>query len=321
MRWYINDSSLQGQFETKEAFLSDLRSVASIRWKLKGERPQLFCTWQIKERPVTAKMNVRQAVQQGGHDTKKLILSWIEKKGPFIEDDQQEEAENYFEFEGQDVTDSGLGEAARRERAGDSSGVFSFVGGPIDFERTPLTVCHGLPEYPLGTISVDNIWDVRELESCLYEKRVARNWAELIEICQKRFDHLEISNDILEIALNRETFRRNVAEDIQLRLSDLQQVMSGRSISDGKMTDEAREHWQKCGQGERARFTDESESNKGKFKEKLTFTDPSNPSESLLCPWHGKIDQENFRIHFQWPVPPGQARLKVLYIGRKITRR
>lgn len=320
MRWYINDLSLQGQFKTKEAFLSDLRSVASIRWKFKGEQPQLFCTWRIKERPATAKMNVRQAVQQGGHDTKKLILSWIEK-GPFIEDDQQEEAENYFEFEGQDVTDSGLGEAARRERAGDSSGVFSFVDGPIDFERTPLAVCHGLPEDSLGTIGVDNIWDVQELESRLRENRVARNWAELIAICQERFDHLEISDDILETALKRETFRRTVAEDIQRRLDVLQQVMSGRSLSDGKMTDDAQKLWQKHSQGDKAWFTDESDSNKEKFKEKLTFRDPSNPSESLFCPWHGKIKQEDFRIHFQWKVPPGQARLKVLYIGRKITRR
>lgn len=321
MRWYINDSSLQGQFETKEAFVSNLGKVASVRFRLGGEQPQLFCARQILQRPATTQMNVHEAVQKSKPDEKKFILSWITRFGPFIEDDQQEEAENYFEFEGQDVTDSGLGEAAKRERIGDSSGVFSFVGGPIDFERTPLTVCHGLPEDSLGTISVDNIWDVQELESRLSKNRVARNWAELIAICQERFDHLEISDDILEIALKRETFRRKVADRIQLRLHDLQQVMSGRSISDGKMTDHARELWQKHSQGERARFTDESEGNREKFKEKLTFRDPSNPSESLFCPWHGKINQENFRIHFQWPVPPGQARLKVLYIGRKITRK
>jgi len=320
VRWYINDSSLQGQFETKEAFVSNLGRVASIRQKFKGRQPQLFCTCRIGERQAIAGVSVSEAVQQDGRDIKGLILSWI-AKGPFIEDDRQEEAEDYFEFEGQDVTDSGLGEAARRERTGDSSGVFSFVGGSIDFKRTPLTVCHGLPEDPLGTISVDNIWDVQELESRLRENRVAQSWAELIEICKERFNRLEISDDILVIALKRETFRRTVAEDIQRRLDVLQRVMSGRNLSDGKMTDDARKLWQKHSHGDKAWFRDESDSNKEKFKEKLTFRDPSNPSESLFCPWHGKIGQEDFRIHFQWKVPPGQDRLKVLYIGRKITRK
>ena len=320
MRWYINDSSLQGQFETKEAFVSSLGKVASIRFRLGEKQPQLFCARQIWQRPATVRMNVHEAVQKSKSDEKRLILLWVTKFGPFIEDERQEEQEGYFEFKSENVTDSGLGEAARRERTGDSSGVFSFAGGPIDFEQTPLTVLHVLPENR-EAVSVSNIWDVRELESRLRENRVARDWPELIAICQERFDHLEISSDILEIALNRETFCRTVAESIQLRLTVLQQVMSGRSISDGKMTDDARELWQKHSQGDRAWFSDESARNKQRFEKELTFNDPSNPSESLLCYWHGKINQRTFRIHFQWPVPPGQDRLKVLYIGPKITRR
>lgn len=320
MRWYINDSSLQGQFETKEAFVSNLGKVASVRFRLGEKQPRLFCARQIWQRPATVQMNVHEAVQKSRSDEKRLILLWVTKFGPFIEDERQEEQEGAFEFKGENVTNSGLGEAARRERTGDSSGVFSFVGGPIDFEQTPLTVLHVLPENR-EAVSVSNLWDVRELESRLRESRVARDWPELIAICQERFDRLEISDDIPGIALNRETFCRTVAESIQLRLAVLQQVMSGRSISDGKMTDDAHKLWQKHSQGDRAWFSDESGSNKEKFKEDLTFNDPSNPSESLRCYWHGKINQRTFRIHFQWPVPPGQARLKVLYIGRKITRR
>lgn len=321
MRWYINDSSLQGQFETKEAFVSSLGKVASVRFRLSEKQPRLFCARQIWQRPATIRLNVHEAVQKSRSDEKRLILSWITNSGPFIEDERQEEQEGYFRFGEEDVTGSGLGEAARRERAGDSSGVFSFVGGPIDFEKTPLTVSHVLPENE-ETVSVSNIWDVLKLESRLRESRAARDWAELIAICRERFDRLEISGDIPEIALNRETFCRTVAESIQLRLDVLQRVMSGRSVSDGKMTDDARELWQKHSQGDRAWFSDESERNKQRFAKELTFRDPSNTSASLPpCYWHGKINQRTFRIHFQWPVPPGQARLKVLYIGPKITRR
>jgi len=321
VRWYINDSSLQGQFETKEAFVSNLRKVASVRFRLGEQQPQLFCASQILQCPATARMNVHEAVQKSKPDERRLILSWITRSGPFIDADRQEEPEDYFEFEGQDVTDSGLGEAARRERIGDLSGVFSFVGGRIDFKRTPLRVSHGIPEEPLGTIDVQNIWRTQELESRLRENRVARNWAELIEICQERFDHLEISKDILKIALAREAFCGTVAEGIQLRLAVLQQLMSGRNTSDGRMTDDARGLWRKHSQGERAWFSDESAGNKRRFRQELKFKDPSDPSRSLFCPWHGKVSRETFRIHFEWPVPAGQARLKILYIGRKITRR
>ena len=237
-----------------------------------------------------------------------------------MEDDRQQEADDYFEFEGEDVTDSGLGEAARRVRVHDLSGVFSFTGGQINFERTPLTVLHGLPESPLGTISIPNTWDVQELKSRLNERRAPQSWEELIKSCKERFDNLEISNDILKTALVQEPFSRVVAENIERRLDVLQEIMSGRRVSNGEMTNAANELWEKHSHGDKAWFSDESETNKRRFKQKLTFKDPSDLSKSVFCPWHAKISHETFRIHFQWPVPSGQTRLKVLYIGRKITR-
>ncbi len=265
-------------------------------------------------------MNASEAVEQSKPDMKRLFFGWVSKASSFVENDKQDEPDNYFEFEGEDVTYSGLGEAARRVRVHDPSGVFSFTGGRINFERTPLTVLHGLPEDPFGKISIPNTWDVQKLESCLNERRAPQSWEELIEFCQERFNHLEISDDILKTALSRETFSGIISNRIESRLNVLQEIMSDRRVSDGGMTDAANELWKKHSQGRKAWFSDESESNKRKFKQKLTFKDPSDPSESLFCPWHGKISRETFRIHFEWPVPLGQVRLKVLYIGRKITR-
>ncbi len=322
MRWYINELSLQGQFETGEAFLCELQKVALVRWKLKEKASQLFCTRRVWQQPVTDGMHVFEAVTRIRDKNKKnLILGWLSKAGPFVEDDRQDEPDDYFEFEGEDVTDSGLGEAARRERVLDPSGVFSFTGGQIDFARTPLNVLHGIPEDRLGNINIQNLWDIEELQSRLSENRVpAGSWEALLEVCRERFDCLDISNDILKRSLRQEPFRHGVAEDVQCRLNVLQQVMTGRSVSDGSMTKNANDLWKQHSQGDRAWFSDESESNKHKFSKEMTFADPSDPSRPLFCPWHGKINQETFRIHFEWPVPLGQARLKILYIGRKITR-
>jgi hypothetical protein len=52
----------------------------------------------------------------------------------------------------------------------------------------------------------------------------------------------------------------------------------------------------------------------------MSFVDPENPAKKFFCPWHGKIQTPQFRIHFEWPIPAHQQRLKVLYIGPKITK-
>ena len=61
--------------------------------------------------------------------------------------------------------------------------------------------------------------------------------------------------------------------------------------------------------GEKAWFTDESDTNKRAFKYAMTFPDMNNPDgEKLFCPWHGKIKTPQIRIHFEWPRPKGQKR-------------
>ncbi|MFN0043644.1 MAG: hypothetical protein ACKVSF_10595, partial [Alphaproteobacteria bacterium] len=82
----------------------------------------------------------------------------------------------------------------------------------------------------------------------------------------------------------------------------------------------ARELRQQHFVGDRARFSDESARNKVEFSAAMTFVDPDNANRRIFCPWHGKIQTPQFRIHFEWPVPVGQQLLKVLYIGPKITK-
>ena len=47
-------------------------------------------------------------------DKRVLLFQWAGRKGPFIEDDRQSTDDDLFLFDGEDVTDLGLGEAARR---------------------------------------------------------------------------------------------------------------------------------------------------------------------------------------------------------------
>jgi hypothetical protein len=90
--------------------------------------------------------------------------------------------------------------------------------------------------------------------------------------------------------------------------------------ADGKAGKRSQELYQQFFTGERARFSDESERNKRAFRTQMSFVDPEDVTREIFCPWHGKIQTPQFRIHFEWPVPIDQQRLKVLYIGPKITK-
>ncbi len=67
-------------------------------------------------------------------------------------------------------------------------------------------------------------------------------------------------------------------------------------------------------------FTGESATNQKTYAVEMTFPDPENPSASIFAHWHGKIRHRFFRMHFEWPLPAGARKLKVLYLGPKLTK-
>jgi hypothetical protein len=73
--------------------------------------------------------------------------------------------------------------------------------------------------------------------------------------------------------------------------------------------------------GEKAWFTDEGGRNKTNFRKEMTFCDPEDTSRNIFCSWHGKINiSYPIRIHFSWPITAEQRKIKVVYIGPKITK-
>ncbi len=256
----------------------------------------------------------------GSEDVRRLLLQWLTTFGPFLDDDRQAEPDDYFEFEGADVTDQGLGEAARREKYAESAGVFSFISNKLDFARSPLQVQHGLAEEPFGFFDIANVWDLNELEQRAKDALPEpTSWDELIQYCRQSYDRLTIPDSVLD-RLSRETFYPTVAHRTVALLRVLQAMMEGRNPNDGKLSPGATELRQDHFVGEKAWFTDESHANKANFARELTFPDPDDSTTTIFCPWHGKIKTPQFRVHFQWPVPVGQEKLNVVYIGPKITK-
>jgi len=266
--------------------------------------------------------SVRTVVQQcRNRDLRSAILAWLDRTGPFVDDDRIPEVDDYFEYAGMLVTDSGLGEAARRVKNGEHASTFSFAGGPIDFAVSPLLVDHGLIEERLGRYSVTNCWTIESLiELALAVGPPIRSWRLLVEAARVRFPYLVIPDNLYENPrLSREPFEISIANRALELLGYLNEYMKDRGPS-GDEGPIARGIIERHFVGERASFSGESPTNQRAFRRELTFVDPLSPDESIFAHWHGKISHRFFRIHFEWPLSAEGTVLKIVYIGPKLTK-
>jgi len=160
--------------------------------------------------------------------------------------------------------------------------------------------------------------DAREVDSEAAADVRPQNWAETMKAAGHKFGSLVLASDIVG-QLQPSPFKDSTSTRI-LELLSVLQATALETNNDSSLTERGRALLQQHFVGERAWFTDESESNKRSFHDELTFADPIGSGNLLFCPWHGKISIDYFRIHFEWPRPKSQRVIKVVYIGPKITK-
>ena len=321
MRWYINDASLRGQYADVLQFEGVVRALLLTRSRIERLRGGLSTTRTLRERPVTQNLNVREVVQRATDpEFRRAVLSWLDRSGPFVEDDRSPEKDDYFEYAGLDITDSGLGEAARRVKASELATTFSFAGSDPSFELTPLAVEHGLPDDRLGTYHVDNSWTIDQLRnSAIAAAPPATSWKLLIETARQRFPRLILPDSIFNDGrLAREPFEAAIRDRVLSLLGHLDLYMSDRQPNgaEGPVSQSVINNFFT---GENALFTGESPSNQRDYRDVLTFPDPDGGS-AIFAHWHGKIRHRFFRMHFEWPLPAGATHLKIVYLGPKLTK-
>jgi len=319
MEWHINDLSLDGQFSKSESFCAVLQDLIQLRRSNSIVRSQLYCSRWLHLRQVTPTIDLRQAVlTTKERDFRNSVLQWINKSGPFWDDNRQHNQDDYFEYQSHDVTDQGLGEASRRELAGIAAGVFSFQGSPLQFITNSLLVQQGLSEEPLDFIDIVNCWTTEQLIQSIQNSKTYYCWQDVRVEIKDRFEGLIISDDVMDLLLPT-PFSQQVMKRIFELLHVLNKLVM-QSNANGKLSESGMDLFQEHFTGGKAWFTGESETNKQNFEREMTFSDPVDMSEKIFCHWHGKIKTPQIRIHFQWPRPTGQSKIKVVYIGPKITK-
>lgn len=313
MRAYVNELALAEACATANPEHIPLEALLAARYKHRVLADALFCARGLLGTKVRPNLRLRDLGDKLPHDKRRLFFQWTATRGPFIDDDRQAIDQDLFLFGDDEVTDLGLGEAARRILFKFSAAAFSPVHSPTSrFAPDPLVVVHGLQEEPLAQVPVPNYLEPAALAEVMQaDCPEPENWPELLSEARQRFDRLCIG-DYCDQILSRQPYLPHQGRRILELLDVLQRLMEGMS-EDGELSAEGRDLRSQFFVGDRAWFTSESESRKqspGTF----TFPNPSGPG-MLECLWHGKIRSGFLRLYFEWPVESPREGLRVVYIG------
>lgn len=317
MRLYLNDLSLAKQFDTTAAFVIELNTLLNLRERSQFIADILVCSRDIHLRHVTGLHTFQDAViRSGDKGLLRRVLSWVTKSGPFLDNERHIILDDYFEHQNSDVTDTALGEAARATLLGTANNLISFKGGGFDYR--PIPVQHGIPEDVLGNLNLNNEWNFSLIRNIVFTAIPPPiNWHQMLDQSINKFEHLRFSPECIEHLLS-EPFSSYVVERF-FELCKTLDEYAGILSEFGKPTTRSNEIIAQHFSGEKAWFTDESDTNKKNFADKLLFNN-LNGIGKTSCPWHGKIKTPQYRLHFKWPINPGDC-IEIFYIGPKLTKK
>jgi len=318
VRAYVNELALAEACASASPEQMPLVALLEGRQRHAALANTLFCAKAMPATRVREGLLLRDVGQRLPRDQRHLFFAWAAKQGPFIDDDRQPAEFDLFVFGEHeiDVTDLGLGEAARRLLSLQAAGVLSPVEDPASrFAADPLVVVQGLRDEAYKHIQVPNFLDVETLASAVQaDQPDPISWADALAQARQRFDRLLIG-DHCDTSLSGQTFRPHQSRRLTQLFAVLQTLMEEMGQG-GQLSPVGRELREKHFAGETAWFSDESESNK-RAPERYTFPDPAAPGK-LTCFWHGKIRSDVLRMYFEWPPADPAARLRVVYIGRHL---
>ena len=319
MELIFNELSVHGQFADLGTFRAAIGRVMGMRRLMQRFGREIYCHRSLVHSQVMQGMTMPQAVQALDQNSRRALMLWLGRHGPFWEDAREHGGDDYldcFKYEDSIVTDTAVGEAAFCTLHGLHRGLVSVIPSSWRFSPVPVEFHE---DDGARSIEVRNYWDAGELEADLVEEEPPLgSWKALAAAARTCCRDLTLSPDSFE-PLRGHPFHEGAADRVLLRLMVLQEM---RNCFDGcgERTAEGNRPYQKHFTGEKAWFSDSSRSEKRDFSNELTFPHPSVRGEWPSCTWHGKVKWPQLRIHFSWPNRPAEP-LYVVYVGPKITKR
>jgi hypothetical protein len=316
MELLTNDLSLNGQFPDLASFRIAIERVITMR-RLAGRFGRaLHCHRNMAYARVTATVSMPQAIQVFALEQRRVLVSWLHQYGPFWEEARVHGPNEYLECNGDVVTDTAVGEAGYCRLHGVDSRLVSLRPSPWEF--SPVAVSW-VPDFgDPRTVDVPNYVDPQTLEQALrLAPPLLQTWKNLETMSVARFTDLTFAEDAFQY-LEGYPFVRGAAYQLLARLETLNQLKTCFD-ENGERTEEGHRIYQTYFTGDRAWFSDSSDSEKRDFETELTFPHPTQEGEELFCPWHGKVNTPKLRVHFSWPMRADEP-VFIVYVGPKITK-
>lgn len=323
MEFLVNDLSIHGQFHDLGSFQAAVERVMTIRQIAHRYGWALHCHRGILQATVTPTMMMVQAAQSLPLEQRRALLLWLTQQGPFWEEARQHGENEWLAYNGDPVTDTAVGEAAWCCLNSIERRLVSLT--PSKWEFSPVPVEWVSDDGSRTTVEVANHWLAEEIELTLQTALGPPvSWETLEHLSMAQCTQLTFAEEAFA-PLNGYPFAPSAAKRVLAILIILNRFKTCFD-SDGNRTAEGHEIYTdfftgKKGNGGRgALFSDSSDDEKIRFKTAMTFDQPGHPGQTLFCPWHGKVQTPQLRVHFSWPISANEP-LYIVYVGPKITRR
>lgn len=323
MEFLVNDLSFHGQFPDLASFKISIKRIMEIRQLSLRFGRSLYCHRNIAEAQVTSNMKMPQAVQMLNINEQRALMQWLTQLGPHWEDVRRHSQNDWLECKGEIVTDKAVGEAGWCCMHGTERGLISI--SPSTWLFSPVSVELLSNSGGRDSVEVLNYWDTTAIETFLKTEPVPLStWGQMENQARVECTDLFLAVDAFE-PMDGYPFVASAAQRILAILNILNRFKTCFD-GNGQRTQQGHEIYHdfftgKKGEGGRgALFTDSSEDEKNTFGTELTFTHPEDASKTIFCPWHGKVQTPQLRVHFSYPIRANDP-LYIVYVGPKCTKR
>lgn len=320
MELLANDLSVHGQFPNVPSFHEAIERLMAMRSTARRFERDVYCNRSFLTSNPIPNVSMPQAIGQLPSESRqRSVMVWLTHGGPFWDDFRQHGDDDWLECDGEIVTKRAVGEAAYRSLHGVATGLVSVTPSEWDYSPVRVTWKQEADGFDNRDVAVDNWTDAAELEPGLRAAAPPiRSWDRLHEAAMARFQFLVFADNCFE-PLGGTPFSRSSVDRFLALLEVLDRLAQAFDAT-GKRTPEGHRIYQDYFTGDRAWFSDSSDSEKSKYEKDLTFPHPTDAGSSLFCTMHGKVRHLTLRLHYWWSQQAGDP-VFVVYAGPKITKR
>ena len=308
--FFFNELSLGNNIQTALALQEGMKELCSFCTTVRGAQHTPYVHLLAFYNCQVMGLNLRSALKtHGGRDLTSRVCSLIDKMKPALPEDALWDESITVLHGGTPVPDTALAECATRiYMECDDNCTYSLSSSPFTTSSLKVTVQERNKD--VAAVDVPNFWQCTAVETHLESIRAPfSSWEELLTEAERTLEHV-CFEDYVQQELKKNPFAANVAEEVYRRLKALEEMCAANAQDFPALC-------AKYMHGDKAWFSGSSEDEMRNYVEELSFVVNG---QKVLCPFHGKVKIQQYRIHTEAAPAPGRT-ATVVYIGPKLTKR